>query len=136
MLALEGVDVHSDCGPDQCQFAQQGQAFEGETHLRVFSREIIFDGCPRRHLYGYEAERSVRRFNWKQWTEETHYAPTGKQSNDNSLSMWLSLYGWLDNWHTTPMQMGLPIEKLDPRFFEAMELIRDTQAEIAERKKK
>lgn len=56
-------------------------------------REIMMPGCPKRHM-------------------------------DEETGMWLGLYRWLATWKKTPTEMGLVTpETLDPRYFEAMELI-------------
>ncbi len=36
----------------------------------------------------------------------------------------LSLYNWLDKWGKTPTEMGVPLERLDPRYWDAMQLLR------------
>jgi hypothetical protein len=41
---------------------------------------------------------------------------------------WIALFRWLDKWGTTPMQMGAPVNRVQPKYFEIMELISDTLA--------
>jgi hypothetical protein len=57
-------------------------------------REVTFAGCPVKHI------------------------------EDPEIEMWLGLYRWLERWKKTPVEMGLcDADSLDPRYFEAMELI-------------
>jgi len=56
-------------------------------------RRVRFHGCPVQHLEGADVGR------------------------------WLSAYRWLNRWNVTPGHWGVPPERIDPRFGDAMELI-------------
>lgn len=54
---------------------------------------LVFDGCPARHI------------------------------DDPDIGMWISMYKWLNVHGKMPSDFGIPIKRLDPRYFEAMDLV-------------
>jgi hypothetical protein len=94
MLSIAGFNDHGDCTADECDLADVvGETFETRVEVQGYEKPMIFVGCPAKHLA------------------------------DGETSMWLGLYRWLSRHHKTPADMGVPIHRMDPRYFDAMDMV-------------
>jgi hypothetical protein len=126
VLAVEGTGDHDErCTATQCQFAEKGEDYDGFKAIKIYGQEFVLNGCPRAHLLGRNVTRRAKKANG---VVEVSYALADGTSKDDGPMKWIRLYRWLNEWKTTPMQMGVPVDRVDPVFFEAMELISDTYA--------
>lgn len=50
--------------------------------------------------------------------------------NDAEVAKWLTWYRWLQKWSKTPADFGVPHDRLDPRYPDAMLLIDTVRARL------
>jgi hypothetical protein len=74
----------------------------GEEHTVELAPglEVVFAGCPADHI------------------------------SDRELAKWFTWYRWLRDWSKTPADFGVPYDRLDPRYPDAMLLIDSTHAKL------